>query len=346
MKNLKRQTVSGAKRRWICIIEGVVVVVALAFGALYVFSQIGKTPPAEMKWGVTFSSMAARDLGLDPRVAYQEVVQDLRPNLLRLGAYWSEIEPVQGQYNYEELDYQVQLAEQANIPYIIAIGKKVPRYPECFIPEWVKQLPPSESQKELLAHITRTAKRYNNNRNLAMWQLENEPYYKFGSCPKFNELYFNEEIDTLKQITQRPIMTTDSGEGSWWVKASARSDAFGTTLYRSVLNQKGTVFNHFIPAWLYSLRAQIIKTLHPNIQKVVVAELQAEPWGSPLSQKPQEFTDLTLSHQKFLENIQFAQNTGMPEHYLWGVEWWYFQKQQRNNSVFWNDAQKLFAEGR
>jgi hypothetical protein len=299
---------NGKKRTYrLKVMFGALLSVVILLVALYIFSQFGKTKPADMAWGLTYSHLAAKDLGIDPKQSYSSIINDLKPQRLRLVAYWSEIEPSAGQYNYEYLDYQVALAEQAGIPYVIAVGRKVPRYPECFIPDWAKTLPDSQSQQKLLEHITRTVNRYNQNSHLIMWQLENEPYFEFGVCPKLNNAHLNKEIDVANKITKKPIMMTDSGEGSWWLRASTRADVFGTTMYRSVINDKtGKVFNHFIPPWIYSLRAQTVKLFRPDVKKVVVAELQAEPWGSPLREKPLEFTDRTLSRQQFKDNIKFG----------------------------------------
>jgi len=55
---------------------------------------------------------------------------------LRLVAYWQKIEPEQGKYSFEDLDWQIKEAEKRDIEVILVIGRKVSRWPECHIPEW------------------------------------------------------------------------------------------------------------------------------------------------------------------------------------------------------------------
>jgi len=49
-----------------------------------------------------------------------------------------------------------------------------------------------------------------------------------------------------------------------------------------------------------------------------------------------------MNLEQFKYNVEFAKNTGMSEHYLWGAEWWYWMKEKQNNSEIWDEARKLF----
>ena len=71
--------------------------------------------------------------------------------------------------------------------------------------------------------------------------------------------------------------------------------------------------------------------------------MQAEPWG----QKPAPY--LAIEEQAKLmnvddlkNNIAYARKTGLSEFYLWGAEWWYWQKERHNNPSFWLETKKLF----
>jgi hypothetical protein len=304
------------------------------FGGAWVWAGAEKTPPENMAWGFTYSAHAARDLGLDPVVAYRAALDELKPDRLRLVAYWTDIEPRRDEFVYRDLDLQVAEAEKRGIPYVLAIGRKVPRYPECYTPAWAQQLSMSEQHERILGMMQRTVQRYDHGAHLITWQVENEPYLKFGECPKFDESFLKQEVSLVRGLTTKPIMLTDSGELTTWLGPSQFGDQFGTTLYRSVLNgTTGGVYHHmWWPGW-YTRRANLLKKLRPNVKQVVVAELQAEPWGLGPN-KPQSFYDLTMSHEQFASNLAFAREVGMPEVYLWGVEWWYYEK-LHGDSYYW-----------
>ena len=41
------------------------------------------------------------------------------------------------------------------------------------------------------------------------------------------------------------------------------------------------------------------------------------------------------------ETVEFANETGFDEIYLWGAEWWYFMKEQ-GQPQYWDYARELF----
>jgi hypothetical protein len=298
---------------------------ALAVGALWLWAGDAKTPPDQIKWGVTWSAHAAKDLGLDPEAAYRAMLDELHPQRLRLVAYWTDIEPKPGVYNYHDLDFQVAEAEKHGIPYVIAIGRKVPRYPECFIPDWAQHMTVDSQHQQQLEMMARTVRRYDGGAHMDTWQVENEPYLDFGICPKFDPVFLKQEVATVRSLTSKPLLLTDSGELSTWLGPTQFGDEFGSTLYRVVINPGNKIFHHFLWPDVYTRHGNLIKKLHPNIKKVIVAELQAEPWGNGPG-KPQSFYDLTMSHDQLSKNIEFARQVGFPEVYMWGAEWWYYEK--------------------
>ena len=73
-------------------------------------------------------------------------------------------------------------------------------------------------------------------------------------------------------------------------------------------------------------------------------ELQAEPWttkGIPNTPIEEQFK--TMSLDKFNTITGIAYSTGFTPQYLWGVEWWYWMK-QNNHPEFWEKARQLFAK--
>ena len=312
---------------------------------IVLWADFQKTPAKNIVWGLTYSPLDAQGLGLDPHKTYLATLDELKPNKVRLMAYWNHIEGSDGHFDYSELDYEVAEASKRGIPYVIAVGQRVPRYPECYIPDWAAKMPYTDKQSKLMRFIQTTVTRYDKNPELSAWQIENEATLgTFGVCPKFDQAGLKDEIKLMRSLTHKELVMTDSGELSLWVANSGYSDTFGTTLYRAVLNGRGNngVFHHFIPSFAYTLRAAIVKVIHPNITKVIVAELQAEPWGDKaLNQSTKADFDRTMNHTQFDRNIAFARNTGMAEVWMWGAEWWYYEK-LHGDSYFWDTAANLY----
>jgi hypothetical protein len=55
-----------------------------------------------------------------------------------------------------------------------------------------------------------------------------------------------------------------------------------------------------------------------------------------------EEKDKTMSEEKFIDTLNYAQNAGFTEYYFWGVEWWLWEKEVKNNPFFWDITKALF----
>jgi hypothetical protein len=136
---------------------------------------------------------------------------------------------------------------------------------------------------------------------------------------------------------------TDSGELSVWFLAAKRADIFGATMYRDTFSKWLDSYIHYpiTPSFFRVKRNLASLIAHPD--KWIVIELQAEPWSKQAFQDvSQEERDITMSPEKFDEIIEFARLTGFKEYYLWGVEWWYWEKTKHDRPVFWDKAKLLF----
>jgi hypothetical protein len=75
----------------------------------YIYSQNNK--PTTL--GVSFIPDYAKYLGLDPKETYQALL-GLNIKEFRLTSYWSDIENTKGTYDFSTLDWEFNLAKQAN----------------------------------------------------------------------------------------------------------------------------------------------------------------------------------------------------------------------------------------
>jgi len=311
--------------------------------AVFCYFFVGETKPVEkIDFGVTFSKIYAQQLGLDWEKSYLSILDDLGVKKIRLIAYWPEIEPVEGFYDFKDLDLQINEAQKRETEIILAMGKRLPRWPECHIPEWAKKLSEEKQQEKILAVITETIRRYKNIDAIKYWQIENEPFLRtFGGCPKLDKKFLDKEIALAELLDNRKIIISESGEFSTWIGAARRADIVGTTLYRKVYGKFG-YFRYPIPPIFYQRKANLIKEIF-NVEKIIVVELQAEPWG------PKQNWDLPLEEQfksmnvdEFKSIVSYTKQAGFSEAYLWGAEWWYWLKIKHNDESMWQEAKKLF----
>lgn len=301
-------------------------------------------PERQISWGVTFSQKASLELGLDWKENYRAVLEELRPDGLRLVAYWDRIEPEDDQWSFEDLDWQMNEARRKNIPVILAVGEKTPRWPECHYPDFVGENP-KKLKEELLEYLETLVKRYRDYPNLLYWQVENEPFLLFGECPhSFVAQTVDEEIVLVKQLDPaHPILTTDGGELGDWYRAAKRGDIFGTTLYRKVHSPFLGYFTYPLPPGFYPWKESVTRRLtgKPE-QKFIVIELGLEPWlKEGLSQTSPEEQMQFFNLKDFEDSVDYAKAAGFDTYYLWGAEWWYWLKTAHNDPRFWEAAKSL-----
>ncbi len=317
----------------------------ILLGGFFVYMFTGTAPVAEkIDFGVTFSQYFAEQMGLDWQETYIAILDELNVKKLRLVAYWQKVEPAKDEYSFEDLDWQVQEAAKRGVEIILVVGQKVPRWPECHIPDWARELDNSEYHEELLVVISQTVERYKDNQAIEMWQVENEPFLMgFGECPKLDKDFLQQEIDLVRELDDRPVLLTASGELSSWTRPARRADVFGTTLYRIVWSDAlNRHVQYPIPPVFYYKRAQLVKWL-TGIERTIIIELQAEPWNHKMPyETPLEEQVKTMVLRKFNGIIDYTYKTGFDEAYLWGAEWWYWLREKHGNSSIWREAQKLF----
>jgi hypothetical protein len=327
----------------------------------FLFFVRGK-PAENITFGVNFSQKQAGIFRLDWKEVYTALLDDLGAKKIKLAVHWNLIEPKKEEYYFDDLDWQTQEAEKKNVQILLAIGMKTPRWPECHIPDWAKDLTKEEQQDYILKMIGKVVSRYQNSDAILGWQVENEPFFPFGECPWIDKEFLKKEISLVKSLDKknRPVIISDSGEGSLWVSAAKTGDIVGTTMYRKVwfdfswLKIKFSFmpnsikkiafyldYDYIFPPNFYRLKAEIIEKLFHK--KVVCVELQTEPWcQSTLYDCPIEEQEKTMNLDQFKRNIEFAKSTGFSEFYLWGGEWLYWMKAEKNHPEFWEEAKRLF----
>lgn len=308
----------------------------------FIYFFVGKAPkPSKIYWGVTFSKKQAELLGLDWKKTYLQILDDLNVKEMRLVCYWDEIEPQKGVFNFQDMDFQIREAEKRGAKVTLVIGQKVPRWPECFLPDWAEKLSKEKREEELLFYLKKVVNRYKNSPAIWSWQIENEPFFPFGECPKFDRKFFRKEVSLVKSLDRRPVVISASGT-RFWLSPATYGDEVSFSLYRrAYFKELRREIKYFFPPVFYYRKACLVKKIYGKY--VFCSELQAEPWGSSLiSDLPLREQMRLMNLKQFNDNIEFARETGIDRFYLWGVEWWYYLKEKEGIPQYWEEARKLF----
>ena len=305
----------------------------------------GPAPREDVTLGMTFSTRYAEDLGLNWRETYLAMLTDLQVKKLRLPAYWDLIERERGVYDFSDLDWQIAEAGKQDASVIVTVGQRVPRWPECHIPGWAledEQL----RRTQLLQMIHTTVERYKSNPTVTTWQVENEPFLSlFGICPKLDPYFLKSEVALVKKLDPtRKVIVTDSGELSLWYKAAREGDIFGTTLYRHIYQKRFGYVTYPIGPNFFKMK-ELWTRLLTDQEHFIVIELQAEPWANGwVKNVSLEEQFITMDEKKLVENVTYARRLGFEEIYLWGVEWWYWLKVEKDYPALWDTGRELFRQ--
>lgn len=320
----------------------------LAFGAVFWWAQ-GQTPvPEKIEYGVTFSKFRAEELGLPWKETYEAILNDLGVKRLRLVAHWDMVEPNPGEYNFDELDYQMTRAEEVGAKVILAVGRRLPSWPECHEPEWAKDYSLREQEDHILEYITRVVNRYKNSPALVTWQVENEPFiigFAHEQCGSVDIPLLDREVALVKQLdSNTPTLLTASGELGLWNGTWERGDVFGSTLYRYMWHpQLGTFVYPTTPGFFRAKTTLTRLTTKIGDKPTVLAELATEPWLlQPVKDTSLDVQLSRMGLDKIKDVVSFAEKTGFSEQYFWGAEWWYYLKKVHNYPEIWEYQKELF----
>jgi hypothetical protein len=276
------------------------------------WQQLPIEPRRTTLLGISFRSPQVAVLGLDARTTLQTLLT-YPFQLIRLGAYWNRMEPEPGTFYTDELDWQVDAAEQAGKHIILCVGPlKTFSYPEFFVPAHHLRLPFQEhtlvkpsAYPSLLtaatAFITRLVERYKHRKSIVAWQLEHEAVDPLGveHSWRLDIAFVEKEVETLRKADPtRPIMMNGYLPTSvpvrlsqWWrtrdqgdslAVAQRMADIVGIDYYqRHALMTVGTKTLYLDGSkspWYERRRKHLFAWTRAHGQKLMIAEGQAEPW--------------------------------------------------------------------
>lgn len=321
--------------------------------------------------GFTFSPRQAEYLDLPWRETFQATAQ-LSPALVRLGAYWDEIERQPGQYDFSGLDWLVDRAEVRNTRVLLTVGMKAPRHPEYFLPSWLERrlrLPnraqvsdDAQLRVHALAFIEQVIRRYRSRAVIAAWQVENEPLDPAGPHAwRIGEDFLRREVAALRALDERPIvvnMFVDAPVAAllpWDAVARARArailqvaDVLGLDVYpsRGVRVLGHDLYLQF-PLWSWRRPLVELQELAEQAGKPTwIIEAQAEPWEPArivYTDRPRSRSVQPTGAAALYERLR---REGFGTILLWGVEYWQMRRLRHEDDAWWKMMADLFPKGR
>jgi hypothetical protein len=276
------------------------------------WSQLPVTPPGPTMLGISFRPLQATALGLDPAL----VLARLLPYpyaLIRLAAYWRQLEPAPDRLDLTDLDAQVDAAAAAGKKIILCVGPvKSFGYPEFFVPAHHLPEPLPEGQligplthPRLLAAATsflmRVVEHYREHPAIVAWQVEHEPVDPLGLEHSWRLAadFVRQEVAAVRAADPgRPVLLTGfvptslpvrlqqrwrtRDQGDSLVVAGQLADIVGLNVYpRHGLVRAGSRTAYLAGSgslWQRRAAARQCASAAGDGRRVMVTEGQAEPW--------------------------------------------------------------------
>ncbi len=269
-------------------------------------------PRGATRLGVSFRPPQIATLGLDLESTFEKLVA-YPFQLIRLGAYWSQIEPGPGVFDTRELDWQIETAARAGKDIVLCVGPlKTFGYPEFFAPAHRLQralpehtlIKPAEYASLLDAatdFATRIVDRYKRHASIVAWQVEHEAVDPLGMEHSWRlaESFVAAEVAAVRRADpSRPILmngylpvtlpvrlmqwfqTRDQGDSV--SVAQRHADIVGLDYYPrhalASLGQTTLYLDSSHSPWQRARRRELFDWARTNRHRLMITEGQAEPW--------------------------------------------------------------------
>lgn len=329
--------------------------------------------------GTTFSRQQCEYLGFDQaqtEQAFREILS-LGLDVVRLPAQWNQLEPHQGEMNFNDLDWLINETLRNNIKVALTVGLKAPRYPEFHIPNWLQEQismehhigkrPVDNSTKlteATLSFVQRTVEHVKGSENITHIQVENEPLVPvtFVGGWYISEGFLRKEMALVKEIKRKdqrtlltltafpiPIPVQGFNDEHQFNISMELADDVGLNVYNRV--SVGTFVNlpfvrnmyiRPLPVYFENKITRWNKRLKQAGKSQWVVESQAEPWESG-NYVHLDKLEYPSSNPKLANELaQTLIKTGYSPILLWGAEYWYWHKRNGNNT--WWQAMGQFVD--
>jgi hypothetical protein len=182
--------------------------------------------PSAPQVGFTFRPYTAAALGLDPKAALTTLLTDIRPDVVRLPVYWSDVAPSPTILDFAAPDDLVATVAEYDAhttsrraTIVLVVGMRNVGAPELYAPVWALDAVGGKYASQLAAlpgfdaYVDATVRHYAANPLLQRWQVENEPLD--NSVPASEGVTSRSVAEITAEIAEvrsldsgHPVMTT------------------------------------------------------------------------------------------------------------------------------------------
>lgn len=332
--------------------------------ALLQLQWTATAPEQNLRLGANFSCNRVQWLGGDCRAMLDAALDELGLRDFRLSVNWSEVERSQGVFDWESFDWQLDAIQARGGRAVVSIGMKAQRYPEFYLPDWVTAgltIPPNVHPEDyepvaraLFPFLEAAARHIGAHPAVEAIQVENEPFVYFRGHANgwhIRRTFLERELATVRASDpgNHPLLVTYAShlrsDDTWqWILDYA--DTLGQSVYTK--RQRSTwdwlyFFPYRIGPWTPDLPEQA-RAAGRRGKELWLTELQAEPYEQHREVDPRDrpASRLRSVNPRLLrENVQLARRSGATRAYFWGIEWWYYAREQRGEPQLWQAGKAL-----
>lgn len=288
-----------------------------------------------------------------------ELLGGLGARHVRISAEWSQVEPRPGEYDWALIDALLAEADRHGTKVLLTVGIKAQRHPEYYIPGWVMERASLEYgddvstdayvRERALGMIAAAVAHFGASQAVDSWGADNEPYVPSLRAENWSlgREFVRAEVETIRASDPggRPVSINHGQHFVFdrrWQDALADADVLSQSLY-PWRNYEILGRTFVIPileigplAPNYNYQARLARERH---QDFWITEMQAEPWvDGDIHLVSPSAPSANLTRGNFRRNLDYGRRIGASRIYLWGAEWWLYQRQRYGDSTWWDLA--------
>jgi len=329
------------------------------------------TAASPLEIGLTYSHSEATFLDL-PWQSTFDAALEVSPALVRLGAYWNEIEAERGVYDFTTLDWLLDRATERNQRVLLTVGMKAPRWPEYYIPYWLAKSLVARDGAQVsddpqlraatLAFVRATVEHVRDRTVIDAWQVENEPLDSSGPHSwHIGSDFLNEEIALVRSLDTRerpivvtafietqPLMMLPLPHGQTMARARealATADVLGLDVYPTrIFHIFGREFTVTWPARIWSgILTDLREMASSQGKDAWIVEAQAEPWFSAGKLPPPVWPGAGVRPASAASVLAPFEAAGFTTVLLWGLEHWESRRALHKDTSWWAAVTDIFS---
>lgn len=359
-----------------------IIFISLLFLVVYVANAFANPFPTlksggeiRPSYGFTYGFEDAGWYSLDPKESYIKLLDEVNFEWVRLSFFWGEMTDKGGNLTLDDLVFAIEEAQKRDVKVVIALGAKTPSYPEF---HWPKEVAAKVKfgdaitashpvAADILEIDKKVVERLAPYKNIAYWQVENEPYLANINNWKIDKSLLTAEVKVVRNAdpAKRPVIlnhvgpaTVDRRYKDFYDILQPRdilavNSYFKTQgIYLISFKVLGKQINIGWPRWLV-WPVQSWMFLSPDFRGLAaeankkglefwLLEVQAEPYIRELADAQGE--DLSFGAEDLVKADAFIRSHGVNTIGFWGAPFWLYREKLGDNS--WMDAAKKIVNDR